>query len=62
MGLKAKKGLTYLFITHDLSLARQVSDRIAVMKDGKIIETGQTKEVFDHPQNEYTRQLIEDSI
>ncbi len=56
--LQDNKGLTYLFISHDLAIVRQMSDRIAVMKDGKIIEMGPTEEVWNHPREEYTRQLL----
>ncbi len=47
-----------LFITHDLNLARKICHRIAVMKDGRIVETGKTEEVFAHPQEAYTKKLI----
>jgi peptide/nickel transport system ATP-binding protein len=58
MKLKNERGLTYLFISHDLSVVRAVSDRIAVMKDGKIVELGETEEVYTHPKSEYTKQLL----
>ena len=48
-----------LFITHDLNLARRICHRIAVMKDGCVVESGSTKEVFGRPREEYTRRLIE---
>lgn len=48
-----------LFITHDLNLARRICHRIAVMKDGCVVETGSTEAVFGHPKEEYTRRLIE---
>lgn len=48
-----------LFITHDLNLARRICHRIAVMKDGRVVETGTPEEIFDHPREEYTRNLIE---
>ena len=57
--LQKKHGLTYIFISHDLSVVRLISDRIAVMKDGKIVEIGTTEEVFGQPKSEYTRQLLE---
>lgn len=47
-----------LFITHDLNLARKICHRIAVMKNGRIVETGKTEEVFEHPQEAYTKKLI----
>jgi len=62
MRLKAQKGLTYLFITHDLLLAKDICDRIAVMKSGKIIETGAAKDIFLNPRQDYTKQLMEDSL
>ncbi|MBD2390794.1 ABC transporter ATP-binding protein [Aphanizomenon flos-aquae NRERC-008] len=56
--LKAEFDLTYLFITHDLWLARFLCDRIAVMNSGKIVEIGETKQIFDHPQHPYTQTLL----
>jgi peptide/nickel transport system ATP-binding protein len=57
--LKASFGFTVLFISHDLSVIRYLSDRIMVMRGGKIIETGDAETVCRHPQQEYTRQLLE---
>ncbi len=54
-------GLTLIIITHDMAVARQVSDRIAVMYLGKIVEIGQTADVIDHAVHPYTRLLIESS-
>ncbi|HEY9114712.1 MAG TPA: ATP-binding cassette domain-containing protein, partial [Bacteroidales bacterium] len=59
--LKKEFGFTYIFISHDLSVVRFMSDRILVMKNGQIIEAGDADEVYENPQNQYTRQLI-DSI
>lgn len=56
--LKAEFELTYLFITHDLWLARFLCDRIAVMNGGKIVEIGSTKNIFAHPQHPYTKTLL----
>ncbi|TAF10227.1 MAG: ABC transporter ATP-binding protein [Nostocales cyanobacterium] len=56
--LKEEFELTYLFITHDLWLARFLCDRIAVMNGGKIVELGQTKQIFAHPQHPYTQTLL----
>jgi peptide/nickel transport system ATP-binding protein len=55
---KEKLGVTYLFITHDLSLAWVISDRIAVMYLGKIVEIGETEEVVKNPKHPYTQALI----
>ena len=50
--------LTYLFISHDLKVIRSMSDYIFVMKDGKIVESGLSKEVFDYPKEKYTKKLL----
>jgi oligopeptide transport system ATP-binding protein len=51
-------GLTYLFISHDLAVVRSMSDHIAVMKDGQIVETGTADDVYETPKHEYTRALL----
>lgn len=56
--LKQEFHLTYLFITHDLWVARYLCDRIAVMNGGKIIELGETQEIFRNPQHPYTQELL----
>ena len=56
--LKEKEGLTYLFISHDLSVVRYISDRIGVMYLGKIVEEGRAEEVFENPRHPYTLALI----
>ena len=56
--LQEEKKLTYLFISHDLSVVRQISDRIVVMKNGKIVEMGNTDSIYDHPKESYTKELI----
>ena len=59
MRLQDMRGLALLFITHDIALARKISDRAIVLKDGCIIETGLSSEVFTNPSHPYTRQLIQ---
>lgn len=56
--IQKKRGLAYIFISHDMEAVRFMSDKIAVMKDGKIVETGSCEEIFDFPKNEYTQKLI----
>ncbi len=59
--LQEELKLSYLFISHDIHVVYQMCDRIMVMKDGKIVETGETEELFSNPKEEYTRLLLEDS-
>jgi peptide/nickel transport system ATP-binding protein len=56
--LRGELGLSILFVTHDLAVARAIADEVAVMQDGKIIEHGTAEEVLHHPRHEYTRQLV----
>ena len=56
--LKQKRGLTYLFIAHDLSVVRFISDRIAVIHKGRIVELAESEELFRHPLHPYTRALL----
>jgi peptide/nickel transport system ATP-binding protein len=56
--LKAEMGFTIVFISHDLSVVRYISDRIMVMNKGKIEEIGDAEQIYFHPQKEYTKQLI----
>lgn len=59
--LQEELHLSYLFISHDINVIYQMSDRIMVMQEGKIVEIGDTEEVFNHPREEYTRQLLRES-
>ncbi len=56
--LQSNLGLTYLFITHDLAVVRQIADHVCVMEKGRLVETGSTDDVFDAPQQEYTKALL----
>ena len=56
--LQAQRGLTYLFIAHDLSMVRHISDRIGVMHRGKLVEVGPADLVYEHPLHPYTRSLL----
>ena len=56
--LQDELGLTYLFVAHDIGVVRHISDRIAVMHDGKLVETGSADQVCEQPTDPYTRQLL----
>ncbi|NMA78414.1 MAG: ABC transporter ATP-binding protein, partial [Actinomycetales bacterium] len=56
--LQAELGLSYLFITHDLAVVRQIADSTVVMEKGKVVEQGTTDEVFHSPQQDYTKRLL----
>src|SRR5690606_2380584 len=57
--LKRELGLTYVFVTHNLAVASQIADRVAVMKDGAVVEIGPAGTLFEQPQHEYTRTLLD---
>ena len=59
--LQQEFNLTYIFISHDLSVIKHISDRVMVMNKGEIVESGEPDEIYYHPKNEYTKKLI-DSI
>ncbi len=56
--LKESEGMGLLFITHDLNIVRNIADRVLVMKDGNIVESGKRKKVFDSPEHPYTKALM----
>ena len=60
--LQNRLGLSYLCISHDLRVIRALSDEVYVMKDGEVVEKGMADQVFNSPQNEYTKELISAAI
>ena len=60
--LQEKYSLSYIFISHDMKIIRAMSDYILVLKDGKIIEEGDSEDIFNYPKNNYTQKLIQSII
>ena len=56
--LQKQRGLSYLFITHNLSVVRHMADKIVVMYLGKVVEAGNTEDIFRNPQHPYTKALL----
>lgn len=56
--LQQERGISYLFISHDLRLVRLIADEVAVMRHGKLLEKGEAEQVFTNPTNDYTRELL----
>ncbi len=60
--IQQERHLTYIFISHDMNAVKAMADKIAVMKDGKIVELGSREQIFEHPKQEYTQNLIAATI
>jgi ABC-type oligopeptide transport system ATPase subunit len=58
MDLVEQLSLTLVFVSHDLSVVRRVCDRVAVMHQGQVVETGNTNEVYENPRHPYTQRLV----
>ncbi|MDO6639283.1 MULTISPECIES: ATP-binding cassette domain-containing protein [unclassified Shewanella] len=56
--LQKEMGLSYIFVTHNLNIVRHFSDKVLVLKNGSVVELASTEELFNHPQQEYSRRLI----
>ena len=57
--LKKEDKISYLFISHDINVVKKISDRLLIIKDGEIIESGAKEKIFSKPEKEYTKKLIE---
>ena len=62
LDLRRELDLSYLFISHDLNVIRQISDRVMVMNEGRIVEQGCPEEIFNHPKTDYAKKLIAASL
>ncbi len=60
--LSARHGLSYLFVSHDLDTVRRITDRVLVMQQGRIVESGPTRQIFEAPQQAYTKSLLAVSL
>jgi peptide/nickel transport system ATP-binding protein len=60
--LQERTGVSYLFISHDLAVVRQVSDRIGVLYDGELVELETADEIFSRPEHPYTRSLVDSAL
>jgi len=57
--LRRELGMTYIFVSHDLNVVRLLCDRVIVMNEGRIVETGKASELLTNPKEDYTRALVE---
>jgi peptide/nickel transport system ATP-binding protein len=57
--LQAELGLTYVFVSHDLALVRQLADTVSVLHQGQVVESGPVEQIFARPERDYTRRLLE---
>ena len=57
--LQGELGLTYLFVSHDLALVRQIADTVSVLRRGKVVEDGPVEQIFSQPRHPYTRTLLD---
>lgn len=62
LNLRKKLGMAIIFISHDLQVIRKIADRVCVMKNGHIVESGKTEDIFEAPQNAYTKMLMESHL
>ena len=60
--LQKKHGFTYFFISHDLRVIRAMSDRVIVMRNGKVVESGRADQVFENPSDDYTKALLDAAL
>ena len=60
--IQAEKNLSYIFITHDMSVVSEIADRIAVLYRGEIVESGDTQNILSNPSHDYTKKLIDSSL
>ena len=56
--LKEEHQMSYLFVSHDMAVIRQICDRVMILYQGKLVEEGKTKDIFEHPKHPYTKKLV----
>ena len=59
--LRHSRGISMLFVTHNLALVRSIAARVQILQDGRVVESGPVVQVMDHPQEEYTKKLLSNS-